>query len=104
MGHVTQREDGDTVVLKWGETGREHAARPGDEASAFTAAVAEGLASGDVVEGDVERAVAARLSEGVGVRKAADGSLYVAWFPFDGDGDDDDKFASELSSLTGGKV
>jgi 2'-5' RNA ligase len=105
MPIVNRYEDGDAIVLRWGEEGTPHPVRIADDVlKAYQRCVAEGLSHADLIEGDAERVVARDLSFRVGVHKAADGSLCIAWFPFDGDGDENDALATELSGIMGGIV
>lgn len=76
---VTSQLDADTVILRWGETGTPYVVREGDTEAgveAFIKCVAEGLAAGDLIDGDAELHVAKALLED---------AAYLTIFPTTGD-------------------
>ena len=83
MSHVQLLEDGDSRAFRWGDLGRKHYFRLEEEAAdAYSKAVAEGLAGGEVIEGELEREVARDLGGRIGVRKDAADSIVIAyWLP-----------------------
>src|SRR5581483_1382513 len=99
-------EDGDAAAFSWGPDGARHSFRGVEDGErALRKAVAHGLAVEEIAKmSEFERAVARELSVGVGVRKDTSGAVIIGYFPFDGNGDEDDAFASQLSQLGSGSV
>src|SRR5581483_6913773 len=97
-------EDGDAAAFSWGPDGARHSFRGVEDGErALRKAVAHGLAVEEIAKmSEFERAVARELSVGVGVRKDTSGAVIIGYFPFDGNGDEDDAFASQLSQLVSG--
>jgi 2'-5' RNA ligase len=94
----------------WRWEGDDHVYVPGvdgvkDEADAQRRAFLKGLSTGDTVNMSLAELAAARaVGEHVGIqlrKDASTGSLIVAWFPWDGDADEDDVFAEQLALPSG---
>src|SRR6266511_2305050 len=92
---------------KWGDTGKCYTYAAGDSDAAAEAkrkAFVQGVAAGETTKMAGEELEAARMLSdyhGIELTKDAGGDLIIAWFPFDGDGDVDDKFAEELQLPNG---